>query len=816
MKGDFSRIRFNPSKQYTSVLEQQGRVSLDADANEQCAINNHLRRTETIDVVGEFGGPIGDEGFAITIDQNQILIGPGRYYVEGLMCENPSSIAYGSQPFLINPDESDADLLSLLANYQGRAAIQVYLEVWQRLVTALDDPCLREPALGQADTTARLQTVWRVVAEVILPSIGTKTEKTGLVKEDAHATAAAATRSATSKAFAPFPRPPIIVKPIPRPRPIPKPPQPPVVVGTLDCCTEMYSNTLPLSTGTMSAATSGGTADCSCQPISSAGYQGIENQLYRIEIQQGGTEATATFKWSRENGSVVAAIQNVSGATITVDSLGPDANLGFQVNTWVEILDDSYLFGMTPNQPGALYQIQSIDSANLSMTMTTPVLLVDKNRNARVRRWDQSGASAGAAGVSLSAGNWLPLENGIQVNFSAGSYQSGDYWTIPARTASGQIDWPPCGGNGNPFQSPQSIAVYMAPLACIHWIPEKESARIDDCRRSFSPLTALTAPAATQALHVTAINWTNDAVVTADQWVANGLKVVLDGAPVSPMTGGNFQVTLESVFNPFNAFVSAKTGEFERAFVSEILPTTILRTELIIDSSIAVNGATIAWSMPYNNANNLQKATVNAIDAALLFGMLLGQYGRVRIKLLGNAIYSSSGNSQLYLDGESMGQNATNADGTVRVDLQLPSGNGDKSSNFESWFYVAPTVLITGLTVLYPALFALVDSNNNVTGVQASPSGPTVSPYATVTVNYPALVDTQVTLTLSDATATIQSPITIHAGERSANAYITVVSNPPNDSTITETISCAIATALGPISGPTATFTITGTTPSPG
>ena len=40
------------------------------------------------------------------------------------------------------------------------------LEVWQRLVTALDDPCLLEPALGQADTTARLQTVWRVVGSI--------------------------------------------------------------------------------------------------------------------------------------------------------------------------------------------------------------------------------------------------------------------------------------------------------------------------------------------------------------------------------------------------------------------------------------------------------------------------------------------------------------------------------------------------------------------------------------------------------------------------------------------------------------------------
>ena len=34
MKGDFSRIRFAPSRNYTAVLQQQGRVALDADQNE--------------------------------------------------------------------------------------------------------------------------------------------------------------------------------------------------------------------------------------------------------------------------------------------------------------------------------------------------------------------------------------------------------------------------------------------------------------------------------------------------------------------------------------------------------------------------------------------------------------------------------------------------------------------------------------------------------------------------------------------------------------------------------------------------------------
>ena len=103
MKGDFSRIRFNPARQYTAVLEQQGRVSLDADTNEQVAINDYLGRNETVDVIGPFGAPEHDAGFAISVSGNEILIGAGRYYVEGLVCENrtdklpcPFSMAVGS------------------------------------------------------------------------------------------------------------------------------------------------------------------------------------------------------------------------------------------------------------------------------------------------------------------------------------------------------------------------------------------------------------------------------------------------------------------------------------------------------------------------------------------------------------------------------------------------------------------------------------------------------------------------------------------------------------------------------------------------
>ena len=38
MKGDFSRISFDPANRFSRVLTQQGRVTLDADFNEQADI----------------------------------------------------------------------------------------------------------------------------------------------------------------------------------------------------------------------------------------------------------------------------------------------------------------------------------------------------------------------------------------------------------------------------------------------------------------------------------------------------------------------------------------------------------------------------------------------------------------------------------------------------------------------------------------------------------------------------------------------------------------------------------------------------------
>jgi Family of unknown function (DUF6519) len=497
MKGDFSRIRFTPEKNYTAVLQQQGRVALDADANEQTAIEAYLRDTANVDIIGEYGAPANDAGFGIRIENGKILIGAGRYYVSGIMVENDREMEYAKQPFFIPSGTSDASSESTLmaALEGGQESVQFILQVWRRFVTELDDPCLVEPAIGQADTTARLQTVWRVIGMVSNTSLAkpaAPTNVTGTV-----------TAEATVPASAPAP--------------------PSDVVITVEssgaggcnqnpiellsnCCQGLYRLVTPEHSGKMAARTNPAGNDCGCQPIPAAGYQGLENQLYRVEIHTGGDHSTATFKWSRENGSVVAQVTNVNGAIITASSLGPDANLGFQVNDWVELIDDTYLFGDTPNQPGVLYQISALGPGPLQVTLSgTPN--VNPAMNARMRRWDQSGSSAVAGGIPLTAAP-MTLEYGIEIDFTSNpkdNYVSGDYWTIPARTASGQIDWA-CGLHGDPALPPGYFKIYQAPLACAQLDPgskpppagadpqEFQRLRyvVQDCRIKFPPLTAIT------------------------------------------------------------------------------------------------------------------------------------------------------------------------------------------------------------------------------------------------------------------------------------------------------------------------------------
>jgi hypothetical protein len=169
MKADLSRQTFDPQKRYSGVLMQQGRVLLDSEWNEQQEIQQHRTESGTEGVIGPSGTPIGEDGtatgFEITARDGKLFIDEGHIYVDGTLCVNEREVSYeakpdaGGQPNPPNPD----DLTGWMEDSGSELRLGlVYLDVWERHVTHLDDERIREVALGGPDTTTRKQTVWQV------------------------------------------------------------------------------------------------------------------------------------------------------------------------------------------------------------------------------------------------------------------------------------------------------------------------------------------------------------------------------------------------------------------------------------------------------------------------------------------------------------------------------------------------------------------------------------------------------------------------------------------------------------------------------
>ncbi|HVF90320.1 MAG TPA: DUF6519 domain-containing protein, partial [Blastocatellia bacterium] len=308
-----------------------------------------------------------------------------------------------------------------------------YLDVWEEYVSADQDPYIRESALNGVDTCGRAQVRWQVR---------------------------------------------LVVDP--------------------DAQEAFNEIRIPFGSGRLRARanpTEEQDALCSIEP--DARYRGAENQLYRVEIHAGGavgTTAGATFKWSRDNGSIVVAVEefNYTGdaAKLRVKSLGRDHVLGLRIGDQVEVLDDaSELHG----QPGALLRIEDIDAEQRALMLSGPVPAFDMNLHPKVRRWD----SEKEVKVADATADFFELEDGVQVKFEPGDFNTGDYWTIPARTVPGKfgdVEWPRDGAN-NPLPQPQQgIIHHYCKISIVTFEGKEEKIEItevEDCRPIFPPLTEL-------------------------------------------------------------------------------------------------------------------------------------------------------------------------------------------------------------------------------------------------------------------------------------------------------------------------------------
>lgn len=447
MQGDFSRDSFDLQRVFSRVLSQQGRVALDADWNEMQAIQLRLLRGLAADLIGPHGG----HGFRVDqVGENDFGVQPGRYYVDGWLCENPAAVSYAgglarpAQPFW-PVDEGEALL-------KGTRYL-VYLDVWERHLAwpetdgALElqrrtPTAVREMALDGLDTASRAQLTWqlRVLDQwvdksgksVPLPNLGTEADWRKWIDEN---------WPALVNLWQPMAR------------------------GQLVASTEPPSS-------------AGALAPCAVSP--EARYRGVENQLYRVEVHQGGLAGEgASFKWSRENASVLLPVASISGSEVKLSAWWRDARLGIAEGDWVEVFDDA---DSLRRQPRPLSRVKVVDRDTQSLVLESAPTLqeADPGRHPVVRRWDQRldpKATADGIPIDESLTSGLVLEDGIKIRFQAGPknaphrYRTGDHWLIPARTAIADIVWPRSFGAqvvaAPRALPPHGVEHHYAPLAVI-------------------------------------------------------------------------------------------------------------------------------------------------------------------------------------------------------------------------------------------------------------------------------------------------------------------------------------------------------------
>ncbi len=389
MPGDYSRFTDNPNKNFVEVLMQQGKVQLDSDWNEMVELLTRADRLRALDTFGPAAVPRDDDNssaFQITnVGTDDFTFGLGRMYVDGILVEalpsTPPENTYKTQPFFVTPPGPPKFTLATGDNL-------VYLDVWKREITFVENPDLLDSALGGVDTATRMQTVWQVKVEPNLncasnltdkfkPTDGTMTVQLNLPPND------------------------------------PDPCKLPETGGFFDVENRHYRVELH-------QRTAGGPF------FVKFARDPVVGEVTKIELNT----------------------PNPNQTRITLKSLGRDAVLRFSKDDCIEFLTERHVLN---GEPGVIGTIVDIDKTLPVITIDQLLTAGDDAAALRPRviRWDQRTGNAEPLIPLVFAPNVIPLEAGIEVVFKGTTFHHGDYWMFPARaaarTAGPLTDAPPRG-----------------------------------------------------------------------------------------------------------------------------------------------------------------------------------------------------------------------------------------------------------------------------------------------------------------------------------------------------------------------------------
>ncbi|HEX4960388.1 MAG TPA: DUF6519 domain-containing protein [Thermoanaerobaculia bacterium] len=500
MKGDFSRLTFDPAKRYTSVRRQQGRLQLDADWNEQADL--FLQQVEAFagDLIGAAGAP-APELATLLVRVGGIISSSGL----NLIGAPPPAGVSDARPGIDAIFQDDLRPgMTVFAAGQSRVVVNV-VDDQNAVLDRPFEPDLAPGAVLQVSGSGRVRSTGKAL-------VGTGTEFGIQVQEGGEIEVGGQQRTVGKIYSTTFL---LVTQPFSPDLPPPSHFQVSVsggdvkvgagryYVGGMLC--ELEADTpltaqpdlpgysLPAADGRYLAylearelhetavdwpdlaepalggpdtasrtrvvaavrlAPVGATAACDAftgltlpgmaPPFALAARATsppLADRLYRVEVHTGGALGTATFKWARDNATALAPVESLSPGEITVASpVGLDGDNAFAAGQWVEVTDRQRTLA---GEPGVLVRLSQVLGQALTVEAwpggTAPTL----GDGAVLRRWDSEGDAV------VTAASFLPLEDGIEVGFAADALARalpGDAWLIPARQETGGVLWPQTAG----------------------------------------------------------------------------------------------------------------------------------------------------------------------------------------------------------------------------------------------------------------------------------------------------------------------------------------------------------------------------------
>lgn len=445
MSADRARLTHYPPRKYREVVSQQGRVVLEADSNEGQRIFTEETRHEALDFVGPCGTP--DNGYEVVPFGNDFQIKKGTMYVGGLRVTLEADEKYGQQHDWRDTVEATPWGEGL---WQDPAAFlpktfEATLVLREQEITAVEDPAQREVALGGPDSGARTRLLQRVVAvdtrsatcASAAGDVGTFWSAHGLVYQPATA--------------------------------------------------ELKSRALLKVTPVTDAP-----APSPCDPPSTSGYLGADNQMIRVQVTAFDPNTNAgTLLWGYYNASTLyrCTIQTASTLKLATRPVSaeyqPRSGQVVQVLSRAADLGEGAFAAALTGHFAKLNAPYAPDTQIVTLPAAMPQSPYANDPNVYLRLWEDQASFTLDTPVILAG-------TGLQVtitNSSAGPLHIGDYWCLAARPLTPKTVYPE--RLLTTPQPPDGPRMWACPLAVLKG-DEAGWTLLEDCRLPFDNLVELT------------------------------------------------------------------------------------------------------------------------------------------------------------------------------------------------------------------------------------------------------------------------------------------------------------------------------------